>query len=140
MTEPEIVGKMGQPRTAILVLCAFGVVISLAGWLTQQIQPWRYANAVSCLVRDESTQAYRNICDVPINFGYKVDLAKWPETQSFPFETLQPNESSTAWRQVFANVATGQKFWYFACKAPHVPGMVPTQSNRSITKVGCRRA
>lgn len=140
MTNRQVVGKMRQPRTAILVLCAFAIVISLAGLLAQQIQPWRYAKAMSCLIRDQSTQAYRNICDFPINFGYKVDQAKWPETQSFPFETLQPNQSTITWRRASADVPAGQKFWYFACKAPHVPGMVYSQSNRAITRVGCRRA
>jgi hypothetical protein len=139
MSNREMDHKLSRPFVAPLVFLLFALFIGLAQFLSKQVQPWRYAAAVECLATDTTRGAYRNSCDYPINFGYAVLAGQWPKPQLFVFTTLEPGEIETDWFTSSQKVGKNERFWFYACRTPHVPGLRTSYSNQSITQSDCRR-
>lgn len=129
--------RTGWPKWAkLLVMALIGGSIVFG---SEYLQPWRTADVRHCVQRDDARGGYVNVCDVPVNFGFALLEGGSPEPQPFEFTTLQPREVEHSALAVSRAARNGQRFWYFACTVPHVPGVQTSVRNQYVTETACLR-
>lgn len=126
--------RLVKPFGGVLVILAlwFG-----AGAVGQFLQPWRYADADTCIVIDYNQGAYRNSCDRDINMGWCADGPP-ADGKACVSETLAPQALSQSWIGTLP-AGKGRPGWRHACNAPYLPAWVTDPNKATRKKSGCTR-
>ena len=130
----SFLSRLVKPIAVILVFAGlwFG-----AGAVGEFLQPWRFADADTCIAIDYDRGAYRNACDKDINIGWCADGPPADGTACV-METLVPKGESNSWIGTLPG-SKGRPGWRHACDAPYLPAWVDDPVKATRKKSGCRR-
>ena len=139
---PQTPAKSASFMSRLLKPCAGVLVIAGlwfgAGAVSEFLQPWRFADADTCIAIDYDRGAYRNSCDKEINIGWCADGPP-ADGNACVVETLVPRGESKSWIGTLPG-GKGRPDWRHACDAPYLPAWVNDPNKATRKKSGCRRA
>ncbi len=138
----------GTPQTlaksaSVLVRILTGVLVMAGLWfgagaVGEFLQPWRFADADTCIVTDYDRGAYRNSCDKDIRMGWCADGPP-ADGKACVVETLVPRGESKSWIGTLPS-GKGRPGWRHACDARYLPAWIIDPNKATRKKSGCRRA